>query len=689
MATRKEEPPAGSHRRSSPDASGMPSPAYEGGGDSGCEKARRRPRADAALPLLIAVLLGEVGVCSSFSMPPPLSAFPPLLRSAQGPAMKRVNTALAATEGRGGFGDHGWGTKAPWGRERVASSEAGQNETVVQKGFLSSLAMPWGTGTKRRVEGSEEVNVTGVDSYFSTFHVMTAEGARGSGTRGDRKKQARLAAGDGSLSGEDSSYLSQLAGGRAGTATLGRGGEVEGGGKSANPAAGDKKLSPGFLQMGTETLRQSVASLVTMRRPDVRALSLSLLYGSNPLPAPPPANANQPDGSQEAFGGEGGGSALSTQVAEATFEQAGFEQAAKEAEASASAVEEAEAKAEKAYFESMYRYTDDGRRLSAVSRYSQDYWTTNLLDFFRSRVFTRIRGHLLVNVLMCALLALVKQFWTTMPRMTGLTHAITGSFLGLLVAFQAQTGYQRFWEARQAWGEVQKRVRSLARLVAAYVQGKEEVVVHVIRLLSAYPYVLKQHLRGESNAAEIATFLTEDEIAQLDNVDNRPLSIMTSLSIALAPLINDNSTETGARHNLVWQQMDGHIQMLMNAAGITERLATTPIPLSYSRHTSRFLSIWTFTLPFVLVHIMDPIAAMVGQFFICWALLGTEMVGHMIEEPFGGDGQNQTEYLPLLRYCKSIERDIAEVQRVRWGYKPKALTPEGSAGEELEEQQVF
>ncbi|KAJ1469776.1 hypothetical protein T484DRAFT_1850422, partial [Baffinella frigidus] len=98
----------------------------------------------------------------------------------------------------------------------------------------------------------------------------------------------------------------------------------------------------------------------------------------------------------------------------------------------------------------------DGRRLSAVSRYSQDYWTTNLLDFFRSRVFTRIRGHLLVNVLMCALLALVKQFWatmpqmtfwatmpqmtfwTTMPRMTGLTHAITGSFLGLLVAFQVK-----------------------------------------------------------------------------------------------------------------------------------------------------------------------------------------------------------------------------------------------------------
>jgi hypothetical protein len=195
-----------------------------------------------------------------------------------------------------------------------------------------------------------------------------------------------------------------------------------------------------------------------------------------------------------------------------------------------------------------------------------------------------------------------RQIWPAMPRLTGLTHAITGSFLGatpptracvrssavctcasapllvretrcclgsccilgqsrhgndrtrltvwpgpgLLVAFQAQTGYQRFWEARQAWGEVQKRLRSLARMVAAYVQGNEALVVpfqprtsarpeefpagrhaagclsagsstpgrligvhdhraqvRTMNILSAYPYILKQHLRGEFSKEEV------------------------------------------------------------------------------------------------------------------------------------------------------------------------------------------
>ena len=40
-------------------------------------------------------------------------------------------------------------------------------------------------------------------------------------------------------------------------------------------------------------------------------------------------------------------------------------------------------------------------RLSAVSRYSQDYWTTNLLDFFRSRVRERERARARVCVFVC------------------------------------------------------------------------------------------------------------------------------------------------------------------------------------------------------------------------------------------------------------------------------------------------
>ena len=64
------------------------------------------------------------------------------------------------------------------------------------------------------------------------------------------------------------------------------------------------------------------------------------------------------------------------------------------------------------------------------------------------------------------------------------------------------------------------------------------------------------------------------------------------------------------------------------------------VPASYSRHLSRFLSVWCFTLPFVLVHslqwIMIPAVSL-----ICWSLFVIEEVGHVIEDPF-----NVHMYLP-------------------------------------------
>jgi len=81
--------------------------------------------------IIIAVLLPTL--CSSFSVPP-VSGFhlgsPLLLRRGHFPELKRGNTALAAAEGPREFAATGWGTKAPWGRERVASSDAGDIETV-------------------------------------------------------------------------------------------------------------------------------------------------------------------------------------------------------------------------------------------------------------------------------------------------------------------------------------------------------------------------------------------------------------------------------------------------------------------------------------------------------------------------------------------------------------------------------
>ena len=58
--------------------------------------------------------------------------------------------------------------------------------------------------------------------------------------------------------------------------------------------------------------------------------------------------------------------------------------------AAASPTSAAMSLATSAYLTSLYDFTDDGRKLSAISRYADDYWISNLLTMYRSRVFQRI-----------------------------------------------------------------------------------------------------------------------------------------------------------------------------------------------------------------------------------------------------------------------------------------------------------
>jgi hypothetical protein len=90
------------------------------------------------------------------------------------------------------------------------------------------------------------------------------------------------------------------------------------------------------------------------------------------------------------------------------------------------------------YLSSLYRYTDDGRDLSGPSRYRDDYWVTSLLTLMRSRVFQRIWPHLTVNMIIAASVSVLYFFIPSIPPLPGLIHAVTGSFLGLLIAFRTQ-----------------------------------------------------------------------------------------------------------------------------------------------------------------------------------------------------------------------------------------------------------
>lgn len=78
------------------------------------------------------------------------------------------------------------------------------------------------------------------------------------------------------------------------------------------------------------------------------------------------------------------------------------------------------------------------------------------------------------------------------------------------------------------------------------------------------------------------------------------------------------------------ERIDCNVSHLLESLSACERILSTPIPLSYTRHTARFLLIWLLLLPFSLYPLcgwtMVPIAAI-----LVFLLLGIEEIGVQIE----------------------------------------------------------
>ena len=78
--------------------------------------------------------------------------------------------------------------------------------------------------------------------------------------------------------------------------------------------------------------------------------------------------------------------------------------------------------------------------------------------------------------------------------------------------------------------------------------------------------------------------------------------------------------------------LTAQVEELISLLGKAERIKGTPVPLSYSRHTSRFFSVYTFTLPLAMAQHMALWLLPLTVGVISWVIFATEEIGHIIEE---------------------------------------------------------
>lgn len=286
-----------------------------------------------------------------------------------------------------------------------------------------------------------------------------------------------------------------------------------------------------------------------------------------------------------------------------------------------------------------------------AERYSTKDWVHNLWTMKTSRLLKRIRGVIIFNTFWSAAVYIFHlhiKFNAPGSR----AHALLGSALGLLLVFRTNTAYNRFWEGRKIWERLLSNLRDMGRMTLVYADVMSDAQVErILHLLCAFPLVLQEHVQGFRQPEALRGLLKEEEILKLGWVSNRPFYIANKLAKEIRTI-----PETGVFTPRERQMMYKYVDEMSRSIGCCERIVQTPVPLTYARHTSRFLSLWCLTLPVALVteigwHII-PFSA-----FVSWSLFGIQEIGMTIEEPF-------QRALKLEVFANTIRRDLADLLHV-------------------------
>ncbi|KAL1328935.1 hypothetical protein HN51_046115 [Arachis hypogaea] len=230
-------------------------------------------------------------------------------------------------------------------------------------------------------------------------------------------------------------------------------------------------------------------------------------------------------------------------------------------------------------------------------------------------------------------------------RASSLPYQLTAPALALLLVFRTEASYARFVEGKKAWTKVIAGAHDFATQVMAVVESPSDLPLKkaLLQYIMAFPVVLKCHvLYGSDVRSDLQHVLEVDDLAIVINSKHRPRCIVDFISQSIHLLKLEDARRSA---------LESKISCFQDGIGICEQLMGIPIPLSYTRLTSRFLVLWHLTLPVIL---WDDCHWMVvpATFISAASLFCIEEVGVLIEEPF--------PMLALDALCQKAHNDIQE-----------------------------
>ncbi|MEM1359604.1 MAG: bestrophin family protein [Bacteroidota bacterium] len=284
---------------------------------------------------------------------------------------------------------------------------------------------------------------------------------------------------------------------------------------------------------------------------------------------------------------------------------------------------------------------------------TNDNWFGDMRHLFTSWTMTRIaRSVAGIGIYAAIFIWLIdylrlENFLIMDPTVFSLLGVILSLFLG----FRTTTAYDRWWEARKQWGALVNHSRNMAIYVdSMWPESDTGIRRFMAKHIANFCLGLTWHLRDGVKLDKLV-YLSPEEEAYYSTKDHVPNFIALRIFQRMAAAHRDGTINEGDYINIKAQH-----QALLDILGACERIKKTPIPFSYSVYLKIFITAYGILLPCGLAESFGWTAVPVTM-LVFFALLGIELMGEEIEDPFGLDCND----LPTGGIAHTIKKNVFEI----------------------------
>lgn len=250
-----------------------------------------------------------------------------------------------------------------------------------------------------------------------------------------------------------------------------------------------------------------------------------------------------------------------------------------------------------------------------------------------------------------------------------LPFTLSSPALGLLLVFRTNSSYARWLEARVKWGTIITQSRNMVRMATTFCDVNDPKARKALEYLALSTWTFSRTFMNALSGPEDNVEYEEELhsaypdgssfVTDLLSTPDRSIAALTELSLALDAIPIDEKRRV---------EIDKSIVIIGDCVGACERIFTSPVPLVYTRHTARFLTLWMLLVPAALYDTFASVQAIETLFLVpavaimSLFLFGIEELAVQLEEPFS--------ILPQQQFCNGIRSSTEEM--IDWRYSRSA-----------------